>query len=192
MGEHGKLTVLNKGPRKWLCLCDCGKEKLIYKYDVLRGTTKSCGCLQKQAVRDLNFKHGMSGFCREYNIWVTMRQRCLNPNNDDYKDYGGRGITICERWNDYQNFINDMGKSPTNKHSIDRIDNEGNYEPSNCKWSTNKYQCNHTRKNVILNYNGISKTLAQWSEDLKIGYSTLHARYYRLKWPIDKIITTPV
>jgi len=129
---------------------------------------------------------------KEYNTWVMMRQRCMNPKNKDFKDYGGRGIRICKRWDSVKTFIKDMGLAPSQKHSIDRIDNDGDYKPSNCQWSTTKFQCNHTRKNVILTHNGESKTLAQWSELLNIKYSTLHKRHYGMQWPIERILTTPV
>lgn len=142
------------------------------------------------------YRHGFAtrtdGKIKEYHIWIAMRQRCRNPKNKDYKDYGGRGIKICKRWDSFKAFILDMGYAPTTKHSIDRIDNNGNYQPSNCKWSTNKFQCNHTRRNVFLTHKGETKTLSQWSELLKIGYSTLHARYYKLKWPADMVLTTPL
>lgn len=136
------------------------------------------------------YKHG---FCRnktkEYNTWVMMRQRCYNPRNKDYKDYGGRGIKICKEWESFSVFLDDMGVAPSKSHSIDRMNNDGDYTPNNCKWRTCKFQCNHTRKNILITHNDQTKTLAQWSDTLNIGYSTLHKRY-RLKWSAERILTT--
>lgn len=129
------------GAQYWLFKCDCGKEKILRVGCIKRGHTKSCGCLSDKE----KTKHGMYG-TRIYTSWGKMKDRCLNKNNHAYKNYGGRGIKICPEWlNSFENFYRDMGERPEGK-SIDRIDNNGNYEPSNTKWSTPKEQMNNTRK----------------------------------------------
>ena len=127
--------------------CDCGTEKEIMDSSVKRGNTKSCGCLLRENGRKtakLNTTHGMR-YTKEYECWKSMKQRCSNPNKDGYKNYGGRGIKVCDRWlNSFENFYADMGPKPVG-HSIDRINNDGNYEPKNCKWSSNSDQAYNRR-----------------------------------------------
>lgn len=113
---------------------------------------------------------------RIYRVWGSMVGRCLSPSNTGYKNYGGRGIKVCERWLDFKNFFADMGEAPTPKHSIDRIDNDGDYEPSNCKWSTKKEQGNNKRTNRLIEYRGRTQTAQQWSDELGIKLNTLTSR----------------
>jgi hypothetical protein len=167
---HQSLKITNKSRQYWLFKCDCGKEKIICKDLVKRGQIKSCGC-----IKGLNkVKHGFakkSKKSRIYNIWCSMRQRCNNRNNAKYSSYGGRGIKVCEKWNSFENFLEDMGEPTTSKHSIDRIDNDGNYKPLNCRWATSHQQANNTRNNIIIKYNGEEKTLSEWCLDKNIIYS---------------------
>lgn len=135
------VEIRKNSEQFWLFRCDCGKEKVISVSRVKRGTTKSCGCLFKKGN---NLKHGMCKK-RTYTSWRGMKNRCLNPKNISYKNYGGRGITICPRWLKFENFFIDMDERPKNK-SLDRIDNSGNYCKSNCKWSTRTEQNNNKRK----------------------------------------------
>lgn len=132
---------LKKVNRKVKCLCECGNITLPFYHSVKIGKTKSCGCLDGEY-------HGMTG-SSEYHSWSAMRQRCYNKNYRAFKDYGGRGITVCHRWqSSFNNFLNDMGKKPSEEYSLDRINNDGNYEPSNCQWSTYLEQANNRRSRM--------------------------------------------
>jgi hypothetical protein len=148
--KYGKLTVLYQwvGDKYRLyayCRCDCGVEKKVRISHMVQGATLSCGCVSIQRMKNLNLTHGHSGTLQHHS-WKGMKRRCMNPKNPGYKDYGERGITVCDRWlRSYDNFIADMGLPPSPKHSIDRINNSGNYEPSNCRWATAKQQSNNRR-----------------------------------------------
>jgi len=142
--KFGRLIVLKDGGtriyggherRMWLCKCSCGGIVSIVGTSLSNGNTKSCGCLLKERIT----KHGMSK-TSEFKVWTSMRDRCKNPKNCRYKDYGGRGISVCSRWDKFESFFGDMGNRPSSEFSIDRINNNGNYEPSNCKWSTRSEQ----------------------------------------------------
>lgn len=128
----------------------------------------------------------------EFNIWCNMRQRCYDQNHIYFVHYGGRGITVCERWrNNFANFYEDMGKRPKGK-SLDRIDNSKGYSPENCRWATHREQALNTRRNRFLTINGITKTLSEWIETSGLKSSTVRQRYYVLKWPIEKSLTNPL
>lgn len=167
----------------WLFKCDCGNEKIANKSEVKRGNIKSCGCYFKSK--------------RKYSDKIIrtlsgMKQRCYNTTNHNYPKYGGRGITICNRWlESYQNFFEDMGEPPTPQHTIDRIDNNGNYEPSNCRWATQKEQNRNYSRNHLLTYNGKTQTIMEWSEEISIKYTTLKERIRVRKWSVEKALTTP-
>ena len=147
--RYSFLTVVRRGDRIngrwfWVVKCDCGTEKQVRATHLSSGKTKSCGCKTSELIASEISKHLMSD-STEYNIWTSMKSRCLNPNNDAYKHYGGRGITICDRWlSRFENFYSDMGKRPDGR-SLDRINNDGNYEPSNCRWATYKQQRANSR-----------------------------------------------
>lgn len=153
--RFGRLFVLDISKQIdevtwWLCRCDCGKIKKIRYSSLTSKTSKSCGCLQKEITskRSLGNKYGIrhgKSHTSIHNTWLGMKQRCTNRKNKKYKDYGARGIKVCKRWEKFENFFKDMGKSPSPKHSIDRINNDDNYTPSNCRWATAKQQANNRR-----------------------------------------------
>lgn len=172
--KFGYLTAINVNSVSksrailWNCVCSCGNECVVSTNNLRNGHTKSCGCYMKKRTSEINSTHGKSR-TSEYYIWKTMKSRCENKSNISYKYYGARGIMVCERWfNSFENFINDMGLRPSNKYSIDRIDNNGNYEPSNCKWATKFEQAGKKRSNKILEFNGETMILEDWARRLNI------------------------
>lgn len=189
----GMLTVISEAERRSdnlrriVCLCDCGNEKEIYLLN-LRGKI-SCGCYGKGIVDGrAHYTHRLST-TQEYKIWIVMRARCINDKNWQYKDYGGRGITVCDRWiNSVENFISDMGLRPTKQHSIDRIDVNGNYEPSNCRWATPKEQSLNRRNNVFFTFNGLKRCVTDWARDLYTDRRTLRDRIKRNNGDFDAVI----
>lgn len=171
----------------WLFKCDCGKEKEIRLDRVKSKEIKSCGCLRNNQLKTHNLRYHPL-----YNIYYNIKRRCYNPVNPSYKDYGGRGIKMCDRWkNSFQNFYNDMIKSYIKGLSIDRINNDGNYELSNCRWATIKEQSQHRRNTVYLTYQGRTQNLTQWAKELKINRKTLEKRL-KSGWSIEKSFETIV
>ena len=190
--RYGRLVVLEEGSI-CLCQCDCGTVKRIKKKYLVRGSTRSCGCLRKERCKKElpGLKHGMSKH-PDYWIWRGILTRCLNQNNESYKYYGERGIKICERWMDFSNFIKDMGERQDLSLSIDRINNDGDYEPRNCRWATLEEQNNNRRDTVLIEYNGETLSLTQWARKLGINKSTLKVRISRYGWSIHRAFTEPV
>ena len=185
----------HKRPKtSWLCICDCGKETVVISGTLNNGTTRSCGCLKDEMHIERIYKHG-SAYTSEYRIWQDMKSRCLNPNSESYKYYGGRHpnpITICERWqNNFQVFLADVGRRPSLKHSLDRIDNLRGYEPGNVRWATSIQQMRNMSRNRIMTINGVSKTVAEWSEITGISYPTLCGRLQR-GWDDEHAINFPI
>lgn len=179
----GRLTVVDfshKGGKNgrtyyYKCLCDCGNECVKgswYLLDNKAAPHKSCGCWHKELRLAASTTHG-HGNRKDptYKAWIELKLRCENPNNHGYKDYGGRGIKVCERWqNSFENFLVDMGERPGKDYSIDRIDVNGDYCPENCRWATRKEQCNNRRSNIKIEYQGKVQTLMQWCEELGLDY----------------------
>lgn len=195
--RFGRLTVIAKaedrptGCSKWLCQCDCGNTSSVGNNALKSGHTKSCGCLCRELASKASKTHGLSG-SNTYMTWAGMKARCTNPNNTKYKDYGGRGITVCDRWlNSFENFLEDMGECPEGL-SLDRQNNNGNYEPENCRWATREEQLNNKRTNRFIEFDGRSQTLAQWSNELGVKRTTISERIDRRRWSIEKALTTPI
>jgi len=179
----------------WLCKCDCDKDVVKKGASLVNGTTRSCGCLHRELLAERNrYGRGRSNRrergpslkgnvsrTKMYMVWVQMKQRCLNPNNRQWSRYGGRGIKVCARWeNDFNAFLSDMGEAPPGL-SLDRFpDNNGNYEPSNCRWATKSQQARNTRRNRFLTYNGETFTLTEWAEKLGINPKHLHKRIHEV------------
>lgn len=173
------------------CICECGNEH-ITRYDrLINGTVNSCGCLtiEKAAIRMT--KHGMH-LSRIYCIWEGMIGRCERKLNESYHNYGGRGITVCERWHNFENFYNDTKEGYADNLTLDRFPNRnGNYEPSNFRWATTKQQSRNTNRNVYLEYNGENLILTEWAERLGFKRSVIPARI-SYGWPTERILTEPV
>jgi hypothetical protein len=176
--KFGRLTVVRRdGSNKhkkaiWFCKCDCGNEKRVTTGNLKSGGVRSCGCLQIE----IRTRHSKSDTL-EYYIWSQMIQRCENPKNKHYKDYGQRGISVCERWHNFKNFYADMGDKPSPKLSLDRIDVNGNYEPSNCKWSTPLEQTLNRRvnKNNSSGFAGVSwvKRSKKWIARIRVDRESI-------------------
>lgn len=169
----------------WLCKCDCGNIIKIDGRNLRRGNTKSCGCLRKE----LNTTHGKSN-SKLFNIWTGMKQRCYDEHCKSYKDYGGRGIVVCNDWlNDFQIFHDwAMNNDYQEGLTIDRIDNNKGYSPKNCHWATRKQQNRNTRKNKSFTINGETHCLSEWCEIYNINYKKVHCRIYRNHWTIEKAL----
>lgn len=164
-----RLTVLGfAGKRYWYCQCDCGNITRVAGYYLKDGQSKSCGCYSKERRKVVPLTHGKTK-TKTYRSWYHIKTRCYNQKCPSYKHYGGRGITMCERWrNSFENFLADMGEPPTKNHSIDRIDVNGNYEPSNCRWATSVEQNNNRRNNKHFTYKGKTQTYAEWCREVGI------------------------
>ena len=195
--RFGRLVALSaipgsrSNPRRWVCQCDCGNTSFVLTRDLLSGNTTSCGCY----IRDLHSNrlrtHGMTR-TRTYSSWAGMIGRCENPKNDKYRYYGERGIKVCERWHSFELFLTDMGERPTSAHSLDRINNDGDYEPSNCRWALQKTQNRNRRSNVFVEYHGESMCLKDWAQRLGMSYGLLYQRIRRYGWDVEKAFTDPL
>ena len=194
--KFGRLTALYKIHKshkknvKWLCLCDCGNLVEVFQSNLAGSKTKSCGCLNKEVLIDRLLIHGKS-CTRLYHIWQHIVQRCTNKNAPNYKDYGARGITVCKEWlNDKTKFFKwAIDNNYRDDLTIDRIDVNGDYEPSNCKWSTKKQQARNRRTNKMIVYNGETHCLSEWCEILGLNYNKVKRRLQR-GWSTKKAFTT--
>lgn len=205
--KFGRLTVIRcaakeyKG-RIYLCLCECGNTKLIKQCN-LGKSTKSCGCLRKEVAKRkrcilVGNKHGVTHGMRPggrkspvYNSWQSMLKRCYSPKHDAYKNYGARGVTVCDRWRSFANFYADMGDRPPGK-TLDRFpNNRGNYEPGNCRWASLGEQSNNKTNSYLISAFGKTQTMQQWAREVGLHPGVLRRRLKFLGWPIDKALTTP-
>ncbi len=195
--KFGRLRVLKWtgkdkwGKSLWLCRCDCGKEKIILGRHLKSGDTQSCGCLQKEKVT----KHGHNKrgkITRTYRSWQSMKDRCTNPNNENYKNYGGRRITVCKRWMKFENFLEDMGKSWKPGLTIEREDNDGNYCLENCRWATNAEQNKNKRNNRYETYAGKNRLFVELCREHNMPRKIVYNRFYNYGWTLKEALTTPI
>lgn len=174
----------------WKCKCSCGNIKVVIGLSLRYGDIKSCGCFKAKRIGDFNRTHG-EGKTPEYIAWQLMKRRCNNPNDIGFKYYGRLGIKVCDRWlNSFQNFLSDLGRKPTAKHSVDRINPNGNYEPDNCRWASAMEQANNKRGTHLFNHEGVTDTVSNWCRHFNINSSAVHARVRR-GWSLKRAITTP-
>lgn len=194
----GRLTVLQPNATRRLfydCSCKCGGSASVIVYSLLDGTTKSCGCLHREQaaknMRQASMQQTTHNLSRHplYPVWRAMHARCYKQTSEQFNNYGGRGIKVCDRWHDVQNFIADMGERPRG-YLIERINNDGNYEPSNCRWSSPYEQSINRRITVMLTVDGITKPVAEWSKETGIHYKALTERI-KLGWDPKDIVTKP-
>lgn len=198
--RFGMLTVISRsgyhqypnGRRDitYRCICDCGNEVDVLGIHLRSGHTKSCGCYRAENTSDMRTTHGATG-TRLYTIWKNMRERCNNPNHNDYTNYGGRGIKVCKEWDcDFSSFYNWANHNGyRDELSIDRINVNDGYHPNNCRWVTQKQQCNNTRRNINIEFQNETHTMKEWSEILGINYGTIQSRIYR-GWTIERALST--
>lgn len=190
--SFGNWQVLERGETKstriyWICKCVCGKEKQVSGAHLSSGRTTNCGCSRPKGKAAGQYKHGLSKTHPLYQTWEGMKGRCKNM-----ATYGGRGITVCDRWEkSFEAFLDDMGNKPSPLHSIDRIDNTKGYSPDNCRWATSEQQSRNTSKNRIVEYGGVRKPLIDWALEFGINYGTLKTRLNK-GMPISDALTTPL
>ena len=183
-----KLDGLSSRYTKWVCQCDCGMVcDVSYPGLVRKNHARSCGCLTKEIVSKMFSTHKRSK-TKTYEIWAGIKKRCLDKNCNNFDNYGGRGITVCDRWLIFENFLEDMGEIPLDKYSIGRIDNDKGYFRENCQWETRKQQCRNRRSNVNINFRGKTQTLKEWCEELDLIYSMVLRRLYA-NWRIEHAFT---
>ena len=180
--RFGRLLVVKEEGRTkeksvlWGCLCDCGNYTIVISGSLQSGATTSCGCYGAEARRASRLKHGMSGTKMHY-TYVGILHRCYNKNSNVYHNYGGRGISVCDEWVGPEgliNFVRDMGVPPSDKHQIDRINNDGPYSPENCRWVTSKENCRNTRRNINITFNGKNQCVAAWAEETGVNSNRIY------------------
>ncbi len=193
--RHGRLSVIEMAghnkhrQRLWRCVCDCGETTEVLGFLLRYEQTRSCGCLAREAIASVNKKHGKS----KSQIWSmhrSMMDRCYLQTSTAYKNYGGRGITVCKRWHDFENFYADMGDKPKGM-TLERMDNDGPYTPDNVRWASYKDQANNRRSNVVLEFEGKKQTMQQWSDEMGLKIQTVWARLNR-GWSVDRALTEEV
>lgn len=196
--KFGRLTVVKRAENKgrevrWVCECECGNYCIVLRSSLKTGQTRSCGCLKSENSRNMLISHGMAG-TRLYKIWTNMKRRCYSPKSQRYKNYGAKGIRVCNEWkNNFDNFAKWAYENGyTENLTIDRIDINKNYEPSNCRWATWKEQGQNTSRTHWITYNGETHSMSEWADILNINYKALARRITQSKWSIEKAFTTPI
>lgn len=191
--RYDRLTVQSRAPNandrdtnaRWNCRCDCGNTAIAYGQDLARGKFRSCGCLNAERIQ----KHGMAR-TPVYAVWKQIFQRCENPKCQAYKNYGARGIGVCDEWRDFERFFADMGQPP-HKRSIERRDNSKGYSKENCYWATSREQLNNKRTNHVLEFNGVKMSTSEWARRIGIPVSTLQNRL-GYGWSVEDALTRPL
>ena len=197
--RFGRLVVVTRDTTKlrrvyWRCQCDCGTVKSVASDKLVAGETRSCGCYNRDNLAVIKATHGLTRVGQHHplhTVWCQMRARCQDRSHPVYHRYGGRGITVCERWEDFACFVADMGERPSPEMTIDRIDNEGPYSPENCRWADRTTQARNRRSTRRYEFDGYCLTLEEWSERTGIRAKLLHARLHTLGWSLQKTLTTP-
>lgn len=192
--KFGRLTVIERSTNRgekvaWLCKCECGNIHVSLGNSLLRGKTKSCGCIREE--KPNRTKHGMWG-TPIHSDWGNIKKRCYNPKSEAYGDYGGRGIAMCDRWREsFEAFYEDVSKLPhfgEQGYTLNRINNNGDYEPDNVEWADRVTQNNNKRNSLFVEYNGKKQTIAQWAKEYNMSYTTLWSRLYKYHWSIQKAL----
>lgn len=174
----------------WMCQCDCGNIRAMRISRVVAGIAMACGCMKGKC----GTRHGHAvngGTTPTFKAWSSMRGRCNNPNGRGFKHYGGRGIQVCARWDKFENFLSDMGERPSNRHSLDRIDVNGNYEPNNCRWATNLVQNRNKTNNHVVEFRGKSQPVTAWAEEVGLPPHVIFSRLKNPKWTIERALMEP-
>lgn len=195
--RFGKLTVVERDcgdigtGAYWICRCDCGNYSVASTSNLKKGASKSCGCSKKE--NKSNLSHGMSN-SKLYKVWVAMKRRCENKADSGYHNYGGRGIAVCEEWkNDFVSFCKwAMDNGYKEGLTIDRINNDGNYSPENCRWATRKEQASNLRKTIFLEYCGERYSLSQWGDITGYGSHAIYDRVFIRGWAVEDALSIPV
>lgn len=196
--RFGRLIVLERAATKkhktyWRCRCDCGNETSVLADSLRRGSTKSCGCLNRETTpkRPITMRQS---HLQLYNVWRGIKQRCHNPNYHSYNTYGGRGIKVCDEWrNSFDCFAEWADKNGYKIGlEIDRVDVDGDYSPINCRWVDDKKQANNRRNTKYITWNGETKPLSEWCDELKLPYASILYRLNSKKWSVEKALTYPV
>lgn len=200
--RFGRLVALRQVQSRarhamWLCRCDCGKEIVTRGTGLRYGSSKSCGCARRERLHEAITTHGLSGgraaTTRLYRIWRNMKQRCYNPKAAKFDLYGGRGVGVCQAWQGFEAFHAwAIAAGYRDDLTLDRIDPDGNYEPSNCRWATYREQALHTSQTHFLTFRGETLPLSTWANRIGIEPSTLSSRINDYGWPIEKALTTPL
>jgi hypothetical protein len=194
---HSKEKIKGPGRTRWFCLCDCGNTTTVEGKKLVNGNTKSCGCLKLEPQHNITHHHTRGGkHSPEYSTWANMLKRC----RPGYKNHGDRGIAVCDRWrfgeggkSGFECFLSDMSQKPSPKHEIDRWpDNDGNYEPDNCRWATRSEQQNNKRTNVFIEVDGRAQTKAQWEREFEWAEGKFYRRIRSIKRVLDRTILPPI
>lgn len=186
--KYGRLSVTRfLGSKKWECICDCGNSAIVHGGKMRIGQTKSCGCLRREISGYSNRTHGQSHRTPEYRAWKSMTQRCRNKNLPSWKDYGARGIKVCDQWiKSFETFFADMGKRPGPSYSLDRIDVREHYTPKNCRWATPKEQVRNRRTTIFVTWKGERKPLSEVCEETGTNYKRAWVRTKLLGWSSER------